>query len=168
MQLLVIRHAIAESREAFAATGEDDAKRPLTTEGRRRMERVAEGLRRVVRSIDVLGSSPFVRAMQTARIVAEAYGGMAVSPVSSLVPDSPPDAFLSWLRRQRQAEVVAVVGHEPHLGTLVTWLVTGLAESRVALRKGGACLLEFSARPEPGGATLTWLLTPALLRRLGD
>jgi hypothetical protein len=50
---------------------------------------------------------------------------------------------------------------------LVTWCMTGQVESRVALRKGGACLLEFSARPAAGGATLQWALTPSQLRRIG-
>jgi phosphohistidine phosphatase len=168
MELLVIRHGVAESREAFAATGKDDAERPLTEEGRRDMKRAAKGLRRVVRSIDVLGSSPLVRAMQTANIVAEQYGEIAVSTVSSLVPDSQLDAFVSWLRHQRPAKVVAVVGHEPHLSMLVTWLLTGLAESRVRLRKGGACLLEFSGHPDAGGGVLSWALTPSILRLLAD
>jgi phosphohistidine phosphatase SixA len=59
---------------------------------------------------------------------------------------------------------VAVVGHEPHLGTLVTWLLTGVDEARVPLKKGGACLLAFASLPRKGGATLQWALTPALLR----
>jgi phosphohistidine phosphatase len=62
--------------------------------------------------------------------------------------------------------VVAVVGHEPHLGTLVTWLLTGVAEPRVPLRKGGACLVDFTRRPGRGGGTLRWSLTPSMLRRM--
>jgi phosphohistidine phosphatase len=162
MQLLVIRHAIAQSREEFA--GDDDALRPLTGKGRREMRRVAAGLRRLVRELDVLGSSPLLRAMQTAEIVAEAFDGADVATVRALEPDSAPPAIVTWLRKQRDADLVAVVGHEPHLGTLVTWLLTGVDEPRVPLKKGGACLLDFAARPRKGGATLQWALTPSLLR----
>jgi phosphohistidine phosphatase len=167
MQLLVIRHAIAKDREVFAATGEDDALRPLTEVGAERMKDAAAGLRRVVRTLDILAASPLLRAQQTAEIVAEAYGNLPVHTGGVLSPESEPPAFLRWLRQQRTANVVAVVGHEPHLGTLVTWLMTGQSTSRIALRKGGACLLDFSARPAAGGATLQWALTPSQLRRIG-
>jgi phosphohistidine phosphatase len=167
MQLLVIRHAIAEDRDAFAATGEDDAHRPLTKRGEGKMKEVVAGLRRVVGTLDTLAASSLVRAQQTAGIVAEGYGDMPVETVEELSPESEPRALLGWLRRRGPADVVAIVGHEPHLGILVTWLMTRRASSSVALRKGGACLLEFSAHAAAGGATLQWALTPSQLRRIG-
>lgn len=167
-QLLIIRHGVAEEREEFAESGQDDALRPLTKEGKWKMERNAKALRRAVSSIDVLGSSPLLRATQTASIVASAFGGLEITTVTALVPGTPAESFLTWLRRQRDATVVAAVGHEPDLGALATWLLTGEEESHVPLRKGGACLLEFDGRPRPGGATLQWALTPALMRRIGD
>jgi phosphohistidine phosphatase len=166
MQLLVIRHAIAETREQFASTGQDDSLRPLTKEGRKRMALAAKGLRRVVGEIDLLATSPLVRAAETAAIVAREYDDVIPVPVDALKPESKPTAFISWLRQQEGAEVVAVVGHEPTLGTFVTWLLTGIAEPRVPLRKGGACLLDFAGRPARSGATLRWSLTPTLLRRI--
>jgi phosphohistidine phosphatase len=168
MRLVLIRHAIAEDREAFAASGQDDARRPLTKEGRWKMERNVHGLRRAIRAFDVLASSPLVRAAQTAKIVAEEYGGMDVTTAPSLAPDAPLESFLTWLRHQRQAETVAVVGHDPHLAMVGTWLLTGAREAHLELRKGGACLLEFAGPPKAGAAQLLWLLTPAVLRRLAD
>lgn len=166
MQLLVIRHAIAVAPEEFAASGEDDTQRPLTKDGERKMAEGAKGLHRLMPALDVLVASPLVRAQQTAAIVAERYDGMPVVTTPALQPESKPSAFLSWLRTQ-DGEAVAVVGHEPHLGMLVTWLLTGLAESRVPLGKGGGCLLEFASRPQKGGAMLRWALTPSQLRRIG-
>jgi phosphohistidine phosphatase len=166
MQLLVIRHAIAMAQEGFASSGADDALRPLTDEGRRKMAAGAKGIRELVPTLDVLAASPLVRAQQTAAIVAEAYGDVRVVTTPSLRPDSAPKEFLAWLKTQK-GDVVAVVGHEPHLGMLVTWLMTGLTESRVPLRKGGACLLELAAPPREGDAMLQWALTPSQLRRMG-
>jgi len=168
MQLLVIRHAIAENREEFAASGRDDSERPLTKHGRRQMKRVARGLRRTLKSIDVLGASPLVRAQQTAAIVAEEYGEMQVTTVPSLAPASEPEEFAAWLGRQRVAEVVGAVGHDPHLGMLVTWLLAGRMEQRVDIEKGGAVLLEVEGAPRASCATLIWALAPAMLVRLGD
>jgi phosphohistidine phosphatase len=168
MQLLLIRHGIAETREDFASTGEDDSRRPLTKRGQERMEENVKGLLQVVSTIDVLASSSLLRAVQTAAIVAKAYGGIPVTTVPALQPDSAPQDFLAWLRRQHSAQLVAAVGHEPHLGLLATWLMTGHSESRIALRKGGACLLELASRPEKGTAVLQWALTPRQLRRIGS
>jgi phosphohistidine phosphatase len=166
MELLVIRHAIAEDKDEFAKTGRPDTERPLTKRGRRVMAEVSEGLRREVKSIDVLAASPLVRAAQTAAIVAEEYGNLSVETVDALEPESAPPAFAKWLAARKRANVVAVVGHEPHLGMLVTWLMTGVSDSHVEIEKGGACLLDISGTPRAGCATLRWALTPRQLRRL--
>lgn len=172
MQLLVIRHGIAEDRDAFARTGQDDSLRPLTKAGKREMVLVAKGLNVAAPEIAALASSKLVRAQQTAAIIAEEYGIDDIAELDALAPDARPNALLKWLRElDDSGDVrgpVAVAGHEPHLGTLVTWLLAGQTESRVVLKKGGACRLDFASRPAAGGAELRWLMTPVLLRRLGD
>lgn len=169
MELLVIRHGVAEDREVFAATGKDDSLRPLTKDGRWKMERVARGLRRLLPSLDIVATSPFTRAAQTAKIVAAAYSDVDVERLDALTPQASPRTFVAWLREREAEDRVAIVGHEPHLGSLVYWLLTGdTAEDRIVLRKGGACLLTFDVKPQAGRATLIALLTPSLLRRLGE
>ena len=169
MELLVIRHAVAEDREDFAATGKDDSLRPLTKDGRWKMERGVRALRHAIPSLSVIATSPFTRAAQTAKIVAAAYDDVDVEPLDALTPEGRPQAFLTWLRERESDDRVAAVGHEPHLGSLVYWLLTGEpAEGRIAIKKGGACLLELDGRPRAGKATLIWSLTPSILRRLDD
>jgi phosphohistidine phosphatase len=168
MQLLVIRHGIAEDAETFAATGKDDSRRPLTKAGKRKMKEAAAGLQELVETVDVIAASPLVRAQQTAEIVAEAYGDISVKTVEALSPGSHPSDLVDWLGKHASAEVVAVVGHEPHLGMLVTWLMTEARESRVEMSKGGAALLKFESRVSPRNGTLEWLLTGAQLRRIGQ
>src|SRR5690348_13011665 len=173
MNLLVIRHAIAEDKERFAATGRKDDLRPLTEEGRSKMRRGAEGLRVVVGRISQLASSPLVRARETAEIVAPALGIPRVEIVEALRPDRSYDELLEWLHgtalpNDDEDRIVGIVGHEPHLSGLVTWLMTGGQESRIELKKGAACLLHFEHTPEEGQATLLWSLAPAQLRELGN
>jgi phosphohistidine phosphatase len=167
MQLLVIRHGIAEDPSAVAK-GQDDSGPPLSKEGKKMMKRVAAGLRELVDEIDVIGASPLLRAQQTAKIVAKAYDDLPVATVDDLLPESDPPALMDWLRQQSTADVVAIVGHQPNLGLVVTWLMSGVKASRVDLTKGGTCLLEFSESVSAGNGTLQWLLTPSLLRRIGD
>jgi phosphohistidine phosphatase len=166
MDLLVIRHGIAEDREAFAAGGTDDGLRPLTDDGRRKMRRVARALTTVVPSLDVLASSPLARARQTADLVAKAYSGLPVTEIAQLAPDQPPEAFAEWVRGQSKRGAVAAVGHEPLLGRIVSLLLAGRKQSFVEFRKGGACLVTFSDRVEPGAGILRWILTPGQLRDL--
>jgi phosphohistidine phosphatase len=167
VQLLVVRHGIAEDREIFARTGADDDRRPLTEEGRKKMSRAARGLRSLVPALDLVAASPLLRAQQTAQIVAAAYGLGVGETTAVLEPDARPEAFLKWLEPHMGKKTVAIVGHEPHLSCLVTWLATGVDDSRVVLKKGAAALLEFPARPTRGGAVLLWLHAPATLRELG-
>jgi phosphohistidine phosphatase len=168
MRLLLIRHGIAETRERFARSGEGDDRRPLTRDGRRRMRRAARGLRELVPAIDTLLTSPLVRARQTADVVARTYGRPAPTELEALRPERPPDELLHWLRREleRGEATIALVGHDPHLSTLLTWLVTGQRESWLGLRKGGACLVEFRGLPEAGAGEIRWLAAPKVLRRL--
>jgi phosphohistidine phosphatase len=166
MELLVIRHAIAADRAEFAASGQDDAKRPLTAAGRRKMRKNARGLARIAPGIDLLVTSPLVRAVETAAIVADTFGTDGAVERRELEPDADPADLVTWLRRQRGRETVAVVGHEPHLSRLVEWLLTGRRKPFLDLKKGGACLLDLGEEPRAGAATLEWLLTPAELRRI--
>ncbi len=169
MDLLVVRHAIAEERDAFAAQGgADDAERPLTGEGRRRFERGARGLRTLVDSVELLATSPLLRALETAEILADVYGIEIGARLRALAPDAKPAELVPWLRRQRRRRLVAIVGHEPHLSSLVEHLLVGRRGGFVELKKGGACLLALGESPAPGRAKLTWLLTAGQLRRLAD
>ena len=167
MKLLVIRHSIAEDRAEFAESGSADDLRPLTRRGRKKMKRAARGLAELVDHLDVLATSPLVRAQETAAIVAKRFGDVAVTQSDALQPEQPFEALLEWLRHLDDAEMVAVVGHEPHLSGLASWLLSGQERTLFELKKGGACLLEFDHLIEAGGAQLRWLLTPAALRALG-
>ena len=165
MQLLLVRHGIAEDRETWAPR--DDDSRPLTEGGKRKMKEAAKGLQALVPKVDLLASSPLTRAMQTAMILARVYGRAEPSKVDALIPGQHPPAFAAWLRTQVTRKTVAVVGHEPALGTIISWLAAGIEQSFVELGKGGACLLDLGERIDAGEAMIEWVLRPSHLRALG-
>ena len=167
MELLLIRHAIAEERDDFARTGKDDRLRPLTDEGRKKMKQAARGLRGLVPKIDLLATSPLTRAAQTAAVVDSVYDGLKEVEIKELSPEATPEDFLRWLRKQK-AEVVAAVGHEPSISLILSWLLTGNERRIFAFRKGGAALLELPEEIGAGTATLVWALGPTQLRQLAD
>ena len=167
MQLLVIRHAIAMEREDFAKSGRPDADRPLTDTGRRRMRKNARGLQRIAPRPDLIATSPWLRAADTARVIAETLGVERMETIDEMTPDHHPKDLAAWLNEHNDAPTVAVVGHEPHLGELVTWLLGGKG-SNVEFKKGGASLLRIDGEVESGSAVLQWHLSPAQLRGLAD
>jgi phosphohistidine phosphatase len=160
MKLLVIRHGIAMDKDEFGESGESDNLRPLTKEGRREMKDVAKWLRKKVKDIDILATSPLVRARETAEIVGKEFGIEEPEITEALVPDKSLEDFEQWCALYADKDIVAVVGHEPHLSSLVTWLISGNRESRIELKKGGACLIDFEAGAQHNSGYLTWLLTP--------
>ncbi len=165
MQLLVVRHAPAGDKIVFAQSGRPDDERPLTDEGRRKMRDGATGLRRLIERLDAIATSPLQRALETAEILAEAFDSSTLETVEALSPGSPPSELMPWLERQPAASSVAVVGHEPHLSGLVSWLLCGSTRAVVELGKGAACLLDLD-KPAARQARLLWLAPPRVLRRL--
>ncbi len=167
MRLVVVRHAIAIDREAFARSSRDDATRPLTPEGRRKMERGALGLKQLVPELDLLAASPLRRAADTAEIIAKVYGGLEVTGVAELSPGTPLERSLAWLTGLPSRGTVALVGHEPDLSRMVCALLANTNGPFLEFRKGAACLLEFTGNVGRGTATLDWFLGPKHLRRIG-
>lgn len=166
MKLLLIRHGLAEDPERFRLAGGNDAERPLTELGIRRLRKGANRLRALMPTLDVLVSSRLLRARESADIVARAYGYGEVQTLDGLAPEDPPTMLLAWLAAQPAGATVALVGHQPHLGRLAGLLLCGEARPCIGLRKGGAALIEFAGIAETGSGVLGWLLTARQLRGL--
>jgi phosphohistidine phosphatase len=164
VKLLIIRHGPAGDRAEWEAEGRDDRLRPLTLQGKKEMRRVAGGLATLVSKIDQLATSPLVRAVQTAEIVASQYDCDPVT-VEALAPGNDPGEVVRWLRGQR-GDTIAVVGHEPDLSMLACYLLTAKPSSFLTLKKSGTCLIDLDDPPGPGKARLEWLLVPRVLKQL--
>ena len=167
MDLLVIRHAIAGDRDEWAKTGRPDQDRPITDEGRERMQENARALQLLVPRLDLLATSPLVRAVQTAEVVSEAYDDLDIVSAPPLASGGALDEVRAWLAARSESRI-AIVGHEPDLGQLVSWFLVGNPSAGIGLKKGGACLLRFAGPPAPGTAELRWFMPPKILRRLAS
>jgi phosphohistidine phosphatase len=166
MKLLVVRHGAAEDKDEFGRTGKSDDLRPLTTPGKREMREIARGIREVVPAIDALLTSPLVRAMQTAEIVGDEYDREPTT-VEWLRPEAPYEDVARWARSRREKGTIVIVGHEPHLSGLVSWLLAGSERSVIELKKGAACLLDVEDSAGSGSAMLLWSMAPKHLRAIG-
>lgn len=161
MRVLLIRHATAVPQGTPGITDND---RPLTPRGERRFRKAARGLARVARPPDALLTSPLPRALRTAQIAAQAWG--RVKPrIEPALASGEVAQLLAVLAAEPPDTTVALVGHEPDLSALLAHLIHAADGERLALRKGGAVLVDVPDSPVKGGR-LVFHLTPKLLRRL--
>ena len=166
MLIIIVRHAIAFDRDPLQWA--DDRKRPLTPEGIGRFERAARGLARIAPPVEVVLSSPWTRAWQTAEILQRVAGWPTPKECEALQGDRSPRGVLPVVREHAQAEAVALVGHEPQTHELVSYLLTGdAARVLVEFKKGGAAALLLEGPLRAGTAGLLWSLPPRALRSLG-
>jgi phosphohistidine phosphatase len=160
--IYLVRHGIAGP----APAGMSDSDRRLTAEGRRRMRRVALGLKRLGVAPDIILSSPLRRALETAAIVAPVLGNdLAIETYVPLAPGHVPTELLRGLGHYRKAQRLLLVGHQPSLGQLLSHLLTGSSALLAAdLRKGGAAAVAVGRLPPQTAGELRWLLTAKQLR----
>ena len=171
MDLILIRHARAFDRDS--AAWPDDSRRPLTAQGREEFRVLAKRLGRAVRDVDLLESSGYVRAWQTAQILAEETRWPKPSRLERLEAgegsaEAHIDSLVRALDGMRGIDTVAWVGHEPMLSRLASRLLTGSAEGmRVDFKKGAAMALRVKPDIAPDArAELLWMTTPRLVSRM--
>jgi phosphohistidine phosphatase len=163
--LYLLRHAKALS--PAEAKVRRDEERPLSAEGRVRMERAAQGMKRAGIVFEWILTSPFVRARETAEIVAAAMGVDA----EHLVVDRALSSGAAWksvrkaLAEYDGAASVLCVGHQPDLSSIAGEI---LRSSHEAVEFGTGTLAGIGCeRMPPGeGATLRLLLTIDQLERM--
>jgi phosphohistidine phosphatase len=162
VNLFILRHGIAV--EPGTPGYEDDSRRPLIPKGERRLRAAAAAMKELELSFDLILTSPFTRALQTAEIVAgELKLKKQLMLCNDLVPGGNAGALIKNLSELRPApENVLLVGHEPHLSRLISLLISGGADTAaVEMKKGGLCKLEADPLRIGARATLIWLLTPS-------
>ncbi len=161
MRLIVVRHAIAVPR---GTPGIPDEKRPLTPEGEQRCKEAAAGIARVFERPDALLTSPWLRATQTAAILARAWRDIEPTETAALA-GRPFAEQAAVLDRYPRKAAVAIVGHEPHLSSLLARLIGARHGERLEMKKGGIAVVDVPDRLAEGG-TLLVFVTPKLLRTL--
>jgi len=161
--LYLVRHAIAAER---GEEWPDDSKRPLTHEGAAKMRKAVAGLRDLDLAIDIVYTSPLVRAIETAEILVSGLKPTPVlRPLPALAPGTPPAKVAESLVIERDARTVALVGHEPSLGELAAWLIG--TRNPLPFRKGGVCRIDLPDQAAGRNGQLVWFATPKMLRGLG-
>jgi phosphohistidine phosphatase len=165
MKLYLIRHSNAV--EPGTPDYEDDSQRPLTEKGREKMRKIASALKELSVNPDLILSSPFVRAAQTAEVLSKIMKYKKdIAYSDALIPVGSADTLIGEINEKYTVDELVLVGHEPSLSALVGTLTGGGPEISINLKNGGVCCLSADDLHVERKATLEWLLTPKILSRL--
>ncbi len=166
IEVYLIRHGIAAERGTYA----NDDERPLTPEGDCKAQRVAQRLAQISLTVDLMLTSPLIRARQTAEILRAQGLSYTVQEFEALAPGGQIQTWLAWLHDWRQSrhhsdgQRLALVGHQPDLGDWAEQLVWGDSRGRLILKKAGIIGVTVPAHGTLIGCSdLFWLTPPRLL-----
>jgi phosphohistidine phosphatase len=163
IELYLVRHAIAARR---GPDYPDDRKRPLTNEGIARFKQAVDGFKELDCQIDLVLTSPLVRATETAELL---LSGLNRAPklerLDALAPQGRLNAVLEAIATfSRRYHHIALVGHEPGIGELAAKLLR--ARGAIEFKKGAICCIELQGTMPAGPGVLRWHLPPKVLRGL--
>ena len=164
MDLYFLRNAKAASDGK--ADADDD--RPLTKKGERKILRVAEAMRDMELGFDAIITSPLLRAVHSAEIVAKTFRLKDhVHHSSHLGPRGNPALLVKEITtKHNEAKGLLLVGHEPSLGALISMLLVGDNSLEMIFKRGGLCKLTIEQLSYGKCASLCWLLAPSQLKRI--
>jgi phosphohistidine phosphatase len=165
MRIYVVRHGAAIDRDDPKCPPE--AERYLTQEGIEKTKQVARGVAALGAAADLLLSSPYVRAMQTAEIFAGplGYAKQKIQRTDLLLPGADAGLLFRELAKDKDSSEVFLFGHGPQVDDLVA-MALGARRDCTALKKSGVALIELKRVAPPVGELL-WLAPPKLLKRAG-
>jgi phosphohistidine phosphatase len=162
MRLIFIRHGLAEGH--FSFDQDADFERELTKKGIQRLKSTFKIFTKSVPTIDVIFSSPLVRAIQSAQLLWQFYPQSDLELMADLdILDNPLHLveYISFLPADGQ---YAFVGHDPHLEHVIACLLALHPEHDfITLKKGGICVLEGSIWE---GLRMELLVSPAFLKQI--
>ncbi len=162
LDVFMLRHGEAGNRMTVV---EGDSERPLTPNGRIEMQKIAKSLKTVGLQTNRIYTSPLRRARETAEITARILKIPIVEDWNELKPDGSKQALYRKLARLEQNSRPILVGHEPHLSSLIGEII-GTKEARIVLKKGGLAKVRITSFTPRISGELRWLLTPKITARM--
>jgi phosphohistidine phosphatase len=162
MDLYIIRHAWAG--HYGDPQWPDDSLRPLTDEGKARFAQVVAKLAQRGFAPQTIASSPMIRCMQTARIVAQGLSvDQPIVELEELLPGGRIEGLLEWTANTAaEHDQIAWVGHAPDVGRLTTELI-GSSGGWIRFGKGAVAAVRFYEEVEAAQGELRWLVTAKML-----
>ncbi len=164
MDLYILRHGKAEP---YGNRYPSDSIRPLSPKGKRRTKLSTKGMKATNVSVDLIVSSPLLRARQTAEIVHDGLGIAEPIEFSDTLASGNVRGILSTVDARSSLSGLMLVGHEPTLSELISTMASGSYHTAFNLKPGGMCKLNVTAVRYGQCATIEWFVTPKQLVAMG-
>jgi phosphohistidine phosphatase len=165
LKIYLMRHGIASEPDGPGL--EVDSQRPLAARGRDIINKIATALKKLDVKPDLILSSPYVRAEQTAAILAKEFDRQQHLVFSDLlVPGGKAEAIIGAIVENYMADELFIVSHEPCLSLLISILTAADLDLAINIKKGGVCCLLADDLRLERRASLEWLLTPKILLKV--
>ena len=165
MELYILRHGKAEERSPNITS---DSKRRLTEIGKKELDCIGKAIKNLDAEFDYVVSSPLVRARQTADIILKNVKTKKKSLAiwDELKPEVDVEKTIKKLSSINPSFSILLVGHEPHLSSLVSKIISNSYDADISLKKGG--FVHIKGIPEKSGfyGSLRSILTPKQLKKL--
>jgi phosphohistidine phosphatase len=164
MDLYFLRHAKAYER---SPKYRPDSIRPLTADGEEQIQRAARGMKELEIDFELILSSTYVRAAKTAEIFHRVVKTGMLHLTDSLISEAEPAQIIEEINEKySKCKSIVLVGHEPHMSTLMSILLSGRPDMSIDFKKSGFCKLRIDDLRAGKCACLQWLMTPRQLARL--
>jgi phosphohistidine phosphatase len=164
-ELYLMRHGIAEDFDPSAMRS--DSERKLTREGKDKLNEQAKGFPALELDIGLVLSSPYTRARQTADIIMGSFSKkLSLEITDDLVPEADPQAVLEYLAARDVTVPTLCFGHEPHISTLASYVLSGDSTLAIEMKKGSLVGLQLPRLRPPFRGLLTMLVPPRALRAI--
>lgn len=158
--IYILRHGLAGQFGDYA----DDRARPLTEAGRQRTTAVAKRLVAIGCNCDVILTSPYQRAAQTAQILHCQFPQADYETLTALQPGGDYLPVNDRLQQIDRTQSVWLIGHEPNLTQIAERLIWGEVRSQLVLKKTGTIRLDAPMQgPTLGQCKLRWLFPAKVL-----
>jgi phosphohistidine phosphatase len=164
MDLYIFRHGKAEEKTALITS---DSGRKLTEIGIKEIETISKSMKELDIKIDYLISSPLKRAKHTADIISKDLLKRKKQFLiwDELKPETPVEETLKKIHSLNFSSMM-IVGHEPHLSSLISNIISGSTKTEISLKKGGLAHIELISNSPTLRGTLKSLMTPKQLKKL--
>jgi phosphohistidine phosphatase len=160
MILYLVRHGDALPDESMA-----DTQRRLSSLGQRQAAVAARFLQNLQPSLDLILSSPFLRARETALAFGQVYRKTKLQTSEQLVPTAHPAQMMAYLQTQ-PLQSVLLVGHEPYMSEAIAYLISGKTHTNIEMRKGSMACVAISSLSKEGSGVLSWLVSYELMENV--
>jgi len=156
MKIYLVRHA--EAIDYQTGTVNTDSLRYLTSNGRKISREVFKKLKDEFCDLEKIFTSPLIRAVQTAEILAVVTKFKNdIEVVKELSTDASLSDAIKLIKLNSSFDSIALAGHEPMMGILSASL-SGREKSLFPFKKSAVCLVDYN--PEKQTGKFIWMFNP--------